>query len=529
MLQVKAIMRSEGHYQEPNIEGATEKGSRSLFGLSSFNSTGPVKVAVSYISPPDRKRSLVELMGGLAIGIQENCELKKIKGLNESENNGETIRVKVTATHGFNRSTARVIQGDIDSIKAGDLFQMDKWVVEREARMKVRIPASTYSHPQLKRIAHNISKALTSQSSPTFQRIQWLDDPTSQLPTHIISWDRSQWNLHIPAQGFGTIKELGPNLQANSLLKLIHKTNPTPDSPPRVFLQLPLSSRMHRALHEDMKDYRLSIEEAAPKETPHYILVGRYTPRGIQYSWVRPNIEQKQGKESSLPISTRWWTVQSENIGFQRAAEKLSDNIMQLVKVRAWLQLESPDNNENFPFELALKNSETGSTTQTGPVLDGDKYGLVLRAKSSDLKSRTDIERRYVYVFSIDRFGKGSLLFPNRIMRNTENFFPAEQNPAIKKEIILGRKALFAIGEPYGIDTFILLSTTEPISNPSVLDFDGIRQKKPTGHLTPLEELLYDLSTVSRNSERQAMPLNWSIQRLYVLSKEKNKIIRRKP
>jgi len=71
------------------------------------------------------------------------------------------------------------------------------------------------------------------------------------------------------------------------------------------------------------------------------------------------------------------------------------------------------------------------------------------------------------------------------------------------------------------MDTFILLTTTDAISHPWVLDFCGVRKGKITDGYSPLEELLYDLSSVSRRTRGRPMAINWSIQRLPIQSKVK--------
>jgi hypothetical protein len=84
----------------------------------------------------------------------------------------------------------------------------------------------------------------------------------------------------------------------------------------------------------------------------------------------------------------------------------------------------------------------------------------------------------------------------------------------------LGSEKIFEVTEPYGKDTFILLTTTDAISRPEVLDFSGVRKGEIPG-LSPLEELLYDLTSENRKTRSRPMIMNWSIQRLPFLSKPK--------
>jgi len=47
----------------------------------------------------------------------------------------------------------------------------------------------------------------------------------------------------------------------------------------------------------------------------------------------------------------------------------------------------------------------------------------------------------------------------------------------VPDEIPLGNPSAFRITRPYGIDTFVLLSTEEPLPNPSILGWEGVRAR----------------------------------------------------
>jgi hypothetical protein len=521
LLKVKAIMQSEGKSQEPNLEGLPEKTQKSILGIQTGGVAGPLKVAVSRVW-----RQLIELQGGLAVGIRKGCELKKI----EDKKGEPVIRVCVTAVHGLNRCTARIIQGDAKKLKVGDFFELEQWVAAREAPMQVFIPASDYSFNRLTRIAREIAEI---QESPD---IDWVEDPTVINPTHIISWHQSYWKLQpLNKQTFlrsflqkatrrrqqKRAVNLGRNPRKNVILKEILKGPSIENIKPRVFLQLPLSVELERTVCTDMEDYNHSIRISSSQEGIHYILVGRFTDKGIEYAWVLPNMTQEEKQDFSLPIRTGWIPVGESKTGFQSIAEELTNKILQLVRIRAWFQLSSPPDNGRFPYQLALKNAKTGDITTTGPLAEGETYGLMLKADEARLKTLKRVEKRYVYVFSIDSYGKGTLLFPRQIFRNIENCFPAEAGNELETKIELGGKELFRIREPFGMDTFILLTTTDAISHPWVLEFKGVRKEPKKGKFTPLEELFFNLSSLSRGARWHLLPIDWSIQRLPILSQSK--------
>ena len=538
LLKVKALMQSEGKSQEPNLEGLPGKTKKSILGIQTGGSAGALRVAVSRVW-----RQLIELQGGLAVGIRKGCELKKI-----DDKKGEPIiRVRVTAVHGLNRSTARVIQGDAKKLKVGDFFELDQWVAAREAPMQVFIPASDYSFNRLARIAREIAEI---RESPD---IDWVEDPLARpsapgkfasggqgallknrplnphkisiekfrRATHVISWHQSYWILQILKNDNVKIVKLGRNPRKDTILKEILKNHSSQNIKPRVFLQLPLSVELERTVRMDMEDYHHSIRISSSEEGIHYILVGRLSGKGIEYAWVLPNMTQEEKQDFSLPIRTGWIPVGESKTGFQSTAEALTNRILQLARIRAWFQLSSPPDNGRFPYRLGLKNAKTGEITTTGPLTQGETYGLMLKADEARLKTLKRVEKRYVYVFSIDSYGKGTLLFPRQYILNTENCFPAGAGNQLETGIELGGKALFRIREPFGMDTFILLTTTDAISHPWVLDFKGVRKEPKKGKFTPLEELFFDLSLLSRGARWHLLPIDWSIQRLPILSKAK--------
>lgn len=222
-----------------------------------------------------------------------------------------------------------------------------------------------------------------------------------------------------------------------------------------------------------------------------------------------------------MPVRTGWITAENIEAGLQKTASQLGDHLLRLVKIRAWLQLPSPPDKGEFPYRLFLKNANTGELKTKGPLLAGDIYGLVMRADRKKLEAAEKKEKRYVYVFSIDNHGRGTLLFPGKTQMDSGNYFPA--NEEWPTEIKLGKEKLFRVRDPFGMDTFILLTTNDAISNPDVINFEGVRREATRGLLnTPLERLLYGIgSPVQRSS--MTTPVNWSIQRLPILSIDREK------
>ena len=69
------------------------------------------------------------------------------------------------------------------------------------------------------------------------------------------------------------------------------------------------------------------------------------------------------------------------------------------------------------------------------------------------------------------------------------------------------------VGPPFGVDTMILLSTAQPLPDPSVLNFEGVARGATRGAKTPLEQLLSSASSGSRGLGAEVeVPTNWGIQ-----------------
>ena len=130
-------------------------------------------------------------------------------------------------------------------------------------------------------------------------------------------------------------------------------------------------------------------------------------------------------------------------------------------------------------------------------IIGDERYELVLRARPS----ASPAPKRYVYAFVIDSSGKSTLLFPPPNSGSVGNHIEPSLHDT---EIPLGEDSAFSTGPPYGIDTYFLLSTDDPLPNPSILEWDGVRA--PEAH-SPLEQLLLQPT----RALGVAVPTKWSI------------------
>jgi len=159
---------------------------------------------------------------------------------------------------------------------------------------------------------------------------------------------------------------------------------------------------------------------------------------------------------------------------------------------------------------------------------------MYLRASEADLKAlHNSVAPRYAYIFAIDQYGKGTLIFPPLGRGNQDNVFPipvssSEAKPPAPLLIpVSGDRGYdFEVAEPYGTDTYFLLTSLDRIDNPDILDFDGVRSAsagaRAGGQQNPLTAMLSEVGTTSRGA-KPVVPTNWSIERAQLVSKPPEK------
>ena len=75
---------------------------------------------------------------------------------------------------------------------------------------------------------------------------------------------------------------------------------------------------------------------------------------------------------------------------------------------------------------------------------------------------------------------------------NAENQFPNDSGSV--RQFFLPGAPVLRVGPPYGVDTLILLSTAQPLSDPYALNFEGVAARGTRGAESPLEKLLNQTS-----------------------------------
>jgi hypothetical protein len=372
----------------------------------------------------------------------------------------------------------------------------------------VWLPVSDLTVDNLQRLSPELAGLRNSDL------IQWVDDPTEVTPDNVLSWSATGWML----SGIGS---LGKKLQAQDV---IHRIVAPSKTKPKLFVSLPVTRELARQMGLGEGTITNAIHLAATAADANYCLTGHWNGSRFEYAWVRPNATQGDSQINPLPLRTDWFEVSTQTDLTSTSARKLGESARQIGRLKAWLGLDSRGSTSYFPYHLALRNAGTGQTRQFGDtVYDGETYGLELLA---DLNAQLDrVQKQWIYVMVIDSWGKTQVVFPPIAQGNVQNRVPydlADQNngAAAPAEILLGgpsQSKFFTVTSPFGIDTYVLLTSAEPIPELSVLNSDGVRTRNRGAGENPLMELLQNTGDQMRGPE-SGVPTDWSIQKVCIKS-----------
>jgi len=454
-LRAQARMRAETPYQEPTLAGVVDTRLAPFLGARTDRPDDRIVVAVEKV-PRD---GTIVIQGGWANGLSAGTELR---------DRASGSRLTVTALRGINECEARLQSGAAP--QPGALLEMTAWAAPPVRPLSIWTPRS----PRTRKEIAAMAKSLFDEAKQHGVRL--VPDPIDTTPANLLRWNGNAWEL-VSGDGVETVGQNAAAIAAVSRL--------SPGS--TLFVQFPAPADLIDAVAVD------GVVKAAGPEDADYILAGRFTRSHLAYAWLRPSVKKSERRKTGLPLRTAWVAERRNS----ETAPLLRDLLIRLRKIHAWQLLESPPA-DRFAYQIAARRARDGRLVTDGEAIIGDeRYELVLRARPSALPA----PKRYVYAFVIDSSGKSTLLFPSPNSGSVGNHI--EPNPS-DAEIPLGDESAFAAGPPYGIDTYFLLSTDEPLPNPSILEWEGVRAAES---LTPLEQLLLQPT----RAIGVAVPAKWSI------------------
>lgn len=523
--RVQVLLQGMGmNAQQPALDAPADRRQAPLFG----SRRGSGKLTVAADAEGVRSDGTLMLQGGVELGLNPGCELARVK----SKPGDPDVRVQITSAV-LGHSTARLIApATAQEVEPGDEFELEKWAAPESFRLRLWIPAAAPAAT----VARAVAEAAKFRSSSA---LTWVDDPIRLSPDYLVQWSGSSWTLSGTG---GKPQPLGKEFSADEVIRALahgdaHATKP------RLFLDLPPSAELAQAVRSQLGDAHAAMEVAASPETAQYLLAGRAGKTGPEYAWAQKNvslgtsvpaeIDQHSSDSGTLcspdspyPPRSNWLAATSAS----GLAERLADYAGRLARVYSWLNLPAPatGTGDAFPYQLVLgKLAADGSEpadltsgaglTDEGPVRDGESYGLLLRATGTPAD---DFRPRWVYVLGIACDGTGKLLYP---ASGQNNHLPTRDPKTYgwpKVVDLTGSVESITIGKPFGVDSYVLLTTSDQLSDLSVFNFEAaLSRGVAIPGADPLSRLLQSATTGSRGmAVTRNVPANWSVRYTHIMS-----------
>lgn len=420
-LRARARVTAETPYQVPVIAGNDAARRRPLFGAYADRRAGDRAIVAIERVRPDGS---VVLQGGWAHGLAVGTELRV----------GEAV-LSITSIEGLARSEAWPSSLS-RPLRAGALAEVVRWGAPPSRPFRVWIPRAGESLQTIETVARSLHARAKERN------VRWIEDPTEETPTHLLRRMTSGWEL---VRSDGSLEHLASDRAAFEAIADLPRSA-------TLFVQFAAPASITRSL--------ANVDAASDARDADLILVGRFVGRRLAFAWVRPAID-RSGR-TALPPRTEW----------SRDPDSLHEAVVKLRRLFAWQTLESPAASRS-PYRLHVRDSRTGAIVHE--IAGNRRYELVLRATGT---LPEQLSARYFYVFVIDQSGRGILLFPQH--GSVGNRFPSADPPP--REIALGQASAFVGAPPYGVDTYFLLTTDEPLPSPWILQWDGARARRMPSH-----------------------------------------------
>lgn len=481
--RVKAVLEgSSVTDQDPDLDATAARRQQPLFGglAADFSKTRTAAIATD-----DDGNVWLDI--GRVSGVGKGSEFTSMV-----KNGSDVVRLRVIDLQGIARSMAQVVSPAGAKISPGDVFELAKWVPAESAPLRFWLWPSNLSQDQIQAAAEEINSA----------GVVSVSDPAEELWTDILCWDGTNWTLQ--HAGSPTVIKLGAKLKANAF-----KQHLSADA--KLWVNLPSSSELGAKLTP--RDSNNAVQQTPDLAGANYILTGVLTGNGPAYAWFHKN-EFAAGPRSSIttdhspgcsttsqyPVRSDW-VMLSESTAIEKVSAALNKYASLLAKVHGWLELADSltGQSETDYYKLTMvRASDETPLPVSQPVHQDDRLKMALQ--SDDRVT----EPRWVYVLDINCYGQGSLLYP---LDYSENQFPSAA--ANERLIVLPGVGTLRVGQPFGVDTLILLSTAQPLPDPYALNFEGIA-RRTRGMESPLQKLLTNTSAGTRGLAEET-PTNWGL------------------
>jgi hypothetical protein len=505
--RVKAMLEGNGVAdQEPDLDANARRRAQPLFGGASSADADKVRTAVLQADADGS----IWLDIGMVSGIGPGSEFTATT----ASAGGSPVKLRVDKALGIARSSATVVSPAGAQAHVGDIFELTKLIPGPSSALRFWIGPSNLSSAEITAAAAQVKAS----------GVVTISDPAEEAYTDVLSWNGTAWTVrHIDADSaaqeshsfFSFDKKksgpaiLGAQLWADALQAHVA-------SNALLWADLPVP----RELADNLKfgDANSAAQATAAIADASYVLAGSVVKGDPSYTWFHknefatvphpsavPDHSPGCSATSSYPVRSDWVAL-TDGATAPTAAVTLDIYSTRLAKVHGWLQLANnpvAGASQADYFKLAfVPMTGTAPIDTNRPVHENDRMRLALQANG------TVKDTRWVYILDIDCHGKGSLIYP---LNSSENQYPGEGD--LDQQVILRHAPTLKVGPPYGVDTMILLSTAQPLPDPSVLNFEGVARGATRGARTPLEELLSNASGGTRGIGAEVeVPTNWGIE-----------------
>ncbi|WP_181149480.1 caspase family protein [Salinibacter sp. 10B] len=507
--RVRARMKGHGFAQEPVLAGQSVRLSGPLFGGAT---RGQVRSSPQVAVIETEGRTVI-LQGGLALGLRPDCELCAVRD-ERVRAPDTTLCVTVKRVEGLARSEATVTRGAAAELSPGQMMTVTRWVGSPAAPLRMWMPPALPT-------ARILPATESIAALDTEEHVRLVGDPTVTPPTHVVQWTGRTWML---TDGGDVAVELGgplPDVEvARRVLRGAEEV--------RLYVHFPPPPALREALQAALSDGG-SIEVTSKGTAAHYVLVGR-GGRGVSarldYGWIYAPATESGGSPAMPPSVA---PVAASNP--TAAAAQLAEYAKRLNRVWGWIQLESPPPDGSFPYRLiGFEDADSGAFVALDDTLRWQhRYRAVVAADSAALQAVKSSfayrALRHLYLFAITRQGDGYLLYGGENVENDIDLLDDIPDPI--RFTIPGSGSLFTSTDGDGdgrpdVDTFFLLTTAEPITDPrGVFNFQGT-PRGTSGNRGPREDtalarLFLNTGDGTRGFS-QSVPTDWSLNRAPMIS-----------
>lgn len=475
--------------QEPDLDATAARRQQPLFGGKAADA-GKIRAAALQTDDSGSVWLDIGRVSGVGVGSEFTAT--------SPDGKGQTVKLRVTELEGIARSTASVVSPAGAKVAAGEVFELTKWIPAEQDPLHIWMWPSNLSIQDVVAAADTISSS----------GVGFVSDPAEEPWTHVLGWDGKNWTIE--KAGDSSAADLGPQLKTDVLKQNL-------PAGAKLWVNLPPPKELAAKLMP--ADPASAVQMAQAMTGADYVLTGTLTADGPAYAWYHKNelaagpVKSSAHEHSPGCSATSQYPVRSDWVDMtgladlEKGVTSLNKYSSLLGKLHGWLNLaDSPADASSANYYSLTMVPASGAAASAAeqsqpdaPARQGDLFKMTLQS--------TDrvIERRWVYVLDIDCHGKGTLVYPQDY---AENQFPNDADNG--RNFVLPGARNLRVGPPYGVDTFILLSTAQPLPDPYALNFEGVASRGSRGLESPLEKLLANTSSGTRGFSSE-VPTNWGI------------------